>query len=694
MKKLVTIALLLTFYNSLQAQEGTGSLNEEQLETLVEKTDAAIEDDSYLQQLEYFKKHPLSINKAGAEELSELNLLSGLQIQEFILYRKLFGKLLNIYELQSIPGWDIGTIKNILAFISVEDDTGIFGQMMKSRKGGEQSFLFRYASDIEKSKGYYKPVQPGASFYAGDRAALFFRYKYNYKNVLQWGLLGDKDAGEQFFKGAQKQGFDFYSFHLYMRSAHLLKALALGDFTVNLGQGLIQWQSLAFKKGADITAVKRQAPVLRPYNSAGEYNFHRGVGITLEKSNMQLTIFGSYRRVSTASFTDTLAAEETASSFQPGGYHRTPAEIANRNNLVQIAYGGNIKYSGTGWHTGINIIHYGFSKRIQKTPAPYQLFAFNGSSLTNASIDYSYTYRNIHLFAEAATDNNYSGAVLSGAIISIGQKIDASVIYRNISSSYHSLNGNAFTENSSPANEKGLYMGASIRPSAYVKIDAYADVFRFPWLKYQVNALTEGADYFIHVSYQPTKQFELFMQYKNENKPINQAGDQTVTALTNPVSKQDWRIQCSIIMNKKLTLRHRVEMIWYDKRGLTPGEGFLFNTDCFYKPFSKSLTGNFRWQYFETNGFNSRVYAYESDLLYAVSVPFYYDKGWRYYINVSSRLPGFSRLKRKDGIETTVSLKWSQTIYPGKLNTGSGLDEVQGNKRSEIKLQVLCKWKD
>jgi len=47
-----------------------------------------------------------------------------------------------------------------------------------------------------------------------------------------------------------------------------------------MGQGLIQWQSLAFKKSVDVTGIKRQSAVLCPYNSAGEFYFHRGAGIT------------------------------------------------------------------------------------------------------------------------------------------------------------------------------------------------------------------------------------------------------------------------------------------------------------------------------------------------------------------------------------------------------------------------------
>ena len=55
---------------------------------------------------------------------------------------------------------------------------------------------------------------------------------------MQFGVVGDKDAGEQFFKGAQKYGFDFYSFHFFARKIGSMQALALGDFTVNMGKAL------------------------------------------------------------------------------------------------------------------------------------------------------------------------------------------------------------------------------------------------------------------------------------------------------------------------------------------------------------------------------------------------------------------------------------------------------------------------
>lgn len=92
------------------------------------------------------------------------------------------------------------------------------------------------------------------------------------------------------------------------------------------------------------------------------------------------------------------------------------------------------------------------------------------------------------------------------------------------------------------------------------------------------------------------------------------------------------------------------------------------------KPFS----GILRLQYFETDGYNSRLYAYENDVLYSYSIPAFFDKGFRYYLNLNYDLT------RK----LTLWVRWAQTIFRDKKSIGSGLDEIEGNSRSELRLQV------
>ena len=283
---------------------------------------------------------------------------------------------------------------------------------------------------------------------------------------MQYGITGDKDSGEQFFKGKQKSGFDFYSFHLFAAKIRSIQALAIGDFTINMGQGLIQWQSLGFKKSADVLGIKRQSSILKPYNSAGEFYFHRGAGVTIKKGKIETTAFGSVRKLSAHLLPDTLNNEDVVSSFLVSGYHRTASELRDRNNLSQYAFGGNITYKANRWHISINDIHYYFSLPVQKRDEPYNLFAIQGKSWYNMSTDYSFTWRNIHFFGEGAIDKNFHSAFVNGLLMSVDSRVDLCFLQRVINRAYQAINGNAFTENSSPTNETGWYTGISVRPTA------------------------------------------------------------------------------------------------------------------------------------------------------------------------------------------------------------------------------------
>ena len=660
----------------LYGQESPVSTIEQQLENLTDVDQAETEDDSYHQQWERYRRNPLNMNTADENDLRELKILSGLQIANFISYRKLLGKFISTYELQAVPAWDVQIIKKLLPFITVAEPIDL-NDIFKTRfSKGDHSLSFRYSQVLEKSAGFEK-TSTGTK-YVGSPPKLFLRYRYLYKNLLQFGVVGDKDAGEQFFKGAQKYGFDFYSFHFFARKLGSIQALALGDFTVNMGQGLTQWQSLAFRKSVDVLGIKRQSPILRPYNSAGEFSFHRGAGITLQKEKLETTVFISYRKLSANFIADTVSNEEYITSFLNSGYHRTESEIAGRHKLGQLTLGGNVKYKGSNWHAGLNAIYFDFSSPVVKRAEPYNLYAINGKNWGNYSIDYSYTHRNLHFFGEAAIDKNFSKAFLNGLLISVDPRVDISFLHRNIDPQYQSNNGNAFTENTYPTNENGFYAGISIRPVSAWRFDGYIDVYKFPWLKYLVDAPSQGNDFLAQITYTPNKQLEVYTRYRSETKQGNQPGNNTPMNYLVSLPRQNWRTQISYRINQTFAVRTRTELLWYDKNGENAETGFLTFFDVIYKPHLKNYSGNIRLQYFETDDYNSRIYAYENDVLFYYSIPAFYDHGFRYYLNINYNLNS----------NISFWLKWSQTIYNDVESIGSGLDEIPGSKKSEIRVMA------
>ena len=96
----------------------------------------------------------------------------------------------------------------------------------------------------------------------------------------------------------------------------------------------------------------------------------------------------------------------------------------------------------------------------------------------------------------------------------------------------------------------------------------------------------------------------------------------------------------------------------------------------------KKYSANIRLQYFETDGYNSRLYAFENDVLFNYSIPVLYGKGYHYYININYDISK----------KLTVWGKLAQTIYPDKSSIGSGLDLIQGHSKTELKFQLLYRF--
>jgi hypothetical protein len=119
-------------------------------------------------------------------------------------------------------------------------------------------------------------------------------------------------------------------------------------------------------------------------------------------------------------------------------------------------------------------------------------------------------------------------------------------------------------------------------------------------------------------------------------------------------------------------------MLWYDKAGDNPENGFLIFLDGVYKPVLKKYSANLRLQYFETDGYNSRIYAYENDVLYYYAIPVFFNKGYRYYLNFNYDI----------NAKFSVWFKWSQYLFKNVNVIGSGLDEIPGNIRSEVRLMT------
>ncbi len=702
MKYIFLTFLLLGFFQATFAQTDSlkTNINDEGFEIIenyIQNNDIEgnFENNDIFEALEIFQRNPINLNKASYDQLEELQLLDASQISALIDYRIRQGKLISLYELQVIPGFDLTTIKEILPFVKVIgglDDTQVpIGRMLSK---GKNEIMARWVRVLEERKGF-SPLTEGeeGSRYLGDPNKLFFRYKHFYENRMTYGFTAEKDAGEEFFKGSNKQGFDFYSAHFFLKDySKRIKSLALGDYAVSFGQGLILFNGFARGKGAEVMSIRRSARPLRAYSSVGEALFMRGAGVTLGlNDNLDLTLFGSYRNrdanlLETVDVGgDVIIDEDIAiqfSSIQESGLHRTVNEIADENALRQTSLGGSLRYKKDNFHIAVNALYNRFDKELLRAPQPYNRFFFNGDRLLNLSADYSYIYRNFNFFGETAISDNGGLATLNGLLIGLDRKVNFSILQRHFEPQYQNLDARAFGETSSTNNETGVYLGFQINPNRNWVFQAYYDMWKHPYLRFRVDAPSVGHEYLLKITYKQKRKMETYAQFRFERKQQN---------APDPEAPIDYLIERDLIrlrlhltyhVNKVITLKSRAEFSYLNDNFNPNSRGYLVYQDLIYKPKGIPFSLNTRYALYDTDNFDTRIFAYENSLLNEFINPSYYNQGSRFYLNF--RYTGVRNL--------SLELRYARTFWERPETIGTGLEEINGDVRSEIKAQVKYKF--
>lgn len=692
-KYLAIIGVFFTCFTLKAQEQNQNALQQTQniIEVYLEELDLESFDyDTYLERLTDLQDNPIELNSAEFEDfqpLLDIGLLSTLQVENLLRYRERFDNLLSIYELAYIISWDIATIKNILPFVEVNPNYDSYKPKLKEQIfGGKHEIFVRYSQVLEMQKGYSQIDTNSTSTtrYPGNPGRFYLRYRYKYRNKISYGFTAEKDPGEAFFKAPQQRGFDFYSGHIFLSDMGPFKALALGDYQANFGQGLTLWTGFGFAKSPYVMNVKRSGRTLKPYTSVNENNFLRGAAATFEVGKFNITgIFSRNKidaNVQSVDTTDNTPLE--ISSFQQSGYHRTESEVENKDALTWTVAGGHAEYQNRGSKIGISAVHHFFNAEINPGDKLYQRFYISEKQFANYSIDYSLVLKKFFLFGESSIDNKFGHAHVHGFATQLNPMVKMSAVMRYFSKDYRSFGNNSFSENTRIQNEAGLYWGWEITPYKKVNIQAYIDYFKFPWARYGIDGPSSGVEYFAQVDFYISRYVQIYFRYKNKTRERNNSEETAPINTIAPENRQNWRMHLSYKVLPYLTLKNRVEYIRFKNTGSEIENGFLIYQDFNFSKPDFPLSTNLRFAFFDTDTWNARVYAYENDLLYYFSIPAYSGQGIRFYLNIKIEIS-----KNFD-----FWLKYAISHYSNQNTISSGLEEINGNKRSELRGQIRMKF--
>ncbi|WP_417265863.1 hypothetical protein [Brumimicrobium sp.] len=643
--------------------------------------------------LNIYYDNPLNLNAATQEELQSLLLLNDFQINALLTWREEKGPFNTIFEIQEVEYWDLLTLENILPFVRVSKvEEKKSGNLKTYLQEGKVEAYFRFIRNIEDKAGYADVTdeerEQSSKYYWGDPNKLYSRIRYTHKNDLSIGVTMEKDPGEQLFGKKSPYGFDFYSAHAYYAGSKWLRKAVVGDYQIQVGQGLALWTGYGFSKTADATSARKNARGLRPYTSTDEVRFMRGAGVELGIKDFSLTTWASYKGVDgSVEMLDTLDSEEArmASSINMTGYHRTTSELERKNSLMELIYGANFKYEIRGFQIGITAVQQAYDAHYQRSDQLMNKYQFAGKELLNLSADYSYIFRNVSLYGEVAQSRSSNAvAVIQGVTVAMGRRASITALYRNYPKDYHTFYAQGFGDGSNTNNESGLYLGGAFKLNKAWSLNSYVDFFKSPWLKFRVDSPSEGHEVFSQLKYRPSPRFETYLRVREKDKMINASGE--YEGNIRPIERykqRKYQLGLTADLGSGWKWRSRIDYVTDQRPSSGKQDGFALTQDLLYRHKTFPVEVSMRYAIYNTDSYETRVYAYEYNLENVFSIPAYFNKGSRAYLMLR-----YTFLNDR----CDLWVRYAAFIYNQEDVLSSGPEEITGNVKSEVGVQLRVRF--
>mgnify|MGYP003493229107 FL=1 len=657
--------------NNLSAQ----SVWEEVIEQWVNNQESnSYQLENLIESLDELKENPLPINIATKEQLERFPFLSDLLIENILYYIYKHGPMLSDKELMLVKDMDQQTARCLKLFITFQqpDKEENKPTLKNILKYGKQELSTRVDIPVYTKAGYQKENgYLGSSFYNN------LRYSFRYSDKVYWGLTAEKDAGEPFFNRENKKGYDYYSPYLLIKNIGKLKTLALGNYRLNYGYGLVMNTDFSMGKTTMISTLGNKATGIKKHSSTDEYNYFQGIAGSISITNrLSADAFYSYRTM------DGIVDNQFITSIKEDGYHRVVKDFEKKNTFSNQLIGSNLHYNGKSFELGLTSVYNVFNKMLNPTDRVYNQFYPRGKDFFNIGVNYKVFWKQFTLLGETATDKN--GKLATMNMLRYSPKGDFQLILMNrfYDVAYQGIYAKSIGEGSSVQNESGFYIGLETSLLRYFKLMTYGDFFYFPWKKYQLSKNgTHGFDGVIQLSYSPSYELDMFIKYryKNKHKDITPEGGKKTTL---PYIQQKGRYQLNYSPINELMLKTTVDIVYNAFQQEKASKGILVGESIGYK-FRKlpiQLDGSVAW--FHTDDYASRISMYEKSLLYTFHVPSFYGKGERYTLNV--------RYAWKDML--VLQAKYACTHYRDRETIGSGLEQINGNRKNDLYFQIRLKF--
>lgn len=680
------IPILIIFPCMIFAQTTiTDDIIIDQIERMLDDSDNEVDYNELIDNYWDICEHKINVNNTDElNQLIELHLINVFIIEDINSYRRNFGDIINFEELRFVEGLDemsLNILKPLILFEKTKEKEQLHIKDMWNF--GKHQVQFQIEQCFNKKAGY-QDVSDSILFenpnkkYLGSPQKLYLRYNFSYRDKMECGFTLEKDPGEYLFTpqindsikkmiGAKAyKTIDYSSFHFLINDLGFFKTIALGDYQLAFGQGLTMGSGMAF--AASGGSLLRKSKKIRASKSANESSYLRGLATTLRYKTLELTMFYSNKQVdANISVSDSTDEPLYVSALQQTGLHRTYGELIDRHAIKQMLFGGNISIKGARYQIGYTIHKTILSHELIPDTRLYNTFYFRGKTLVNQGVDFYYVFKKLAFYGEAAMSDNKAPAILFGSTIQPAGYISFTIFYRYYDKKYQNFYSNAYASGSKPRNEKGIYLSTSITLAPKWTLVATVDLPQYDWIKTTAYAPSRSQEYNMQINHEINSKSLFFIGLKYKNKERNGPDDNTYMRSLIHESKMTLRFHITYPIGSDFTLKNRVEY----------SGSYLIYQDILYNPESQPFSFAFRYALFDSQ--NGPVYAYENDVLNSFSIGSFYHKGMRIYL--------LGKIKFRKRL--SVNAKIGCTIYSDVNEIGSGLELIEGNVRTDGKIQIV-----
>ncbi|MCQ2311772.1 MAG: helix-hairpin-helix domain-containing protein [Paludibacteraceae bacterium] len=354
-----------------------------------------------------------------------------------------------------------------------------------------------------------------------------------------------------------------------------IKTLVIGNFQGQFGQGLILGQAVHMGKSTYIMSSANGAEGVKKYSSASDsYDYLHGIASTLKFGSLDITALYSIRK--------------------------------EKDSLWHHVVGFNTTYKHNKWKIGLTAI-----ENIYRTDSTATAFGVNAR----------YNMGRWDLWGEVATSyaSQWGWGTIVGARLSPINGLGFLLFYRYYSPTYYSRYAQTFAETSKVNDENGLYIGTEIKLVPQWRFSIYADGFYFSGPKYGIPKASWGWDMMGQADFEVNQEMSMFWKFRAKRRYVTDTYSLRYQFNWN---QGGWH------------LRTQLDGSLVKKGTNNPTCGFSVLQDVHYSFRQVPITLQLRVQAFDVKQWDNRIYIYENDVLYAMSIPATYHVGGRLYLNM------------------------------------------------------------